>query len=125
MKILIDMNLSPEWVDLLRESGFQAIHWSSIGKPSASDSEIMAWAAANAHIVFTHDLDFGTALALAGASGPSVFQVRIQDVLPKATGGMVVGLLKRFAAELEKGAIVTAEPNRLRVRLLPVARRSE
>lgn len=45
----------------------------------------MAWARANDRIVFTHDLDFGRLLALAGRVGPSVMQVRTQDVLPPPT----------------------------------------
>jgi hypothetical protein len=35
----------------------------------------MEWALANQRIVFTHGLDFGTALALTHATGPSVLQV--------------------------------------------------
>ena len=62
MKLLIDMNLSPEWVPVLKERGWDAIHWSSIGDPGAPDREIMTWAKANGHIVFTHDLDFGAIL---------------------------------------------------------------
>ena len=33
MKILIDMNLSPEWVDYLRREGYDAIHWKDVGSP--------------------------------------------------------------------------------------------
>ena len=29
MKILLDMNLPPAWVDFLENQGFQAIHWSN------------------------------------------------------------------------------------------------
>jgi predicted nuclease of predicted toxin-antitoxin system len=43
----------------------------------------MAWARENGHVVLTHDLDFGTLLALTRANGPSVVQVRAQDVLPQ------------------------------------------
>ncbi len=31
MKLLIDMNLSPRWVSVLRAAGFAALHWSSVG----------------------------------------------------------------------------------------------
>jgi predicted nuclease of predicted toxin-antitoxin system len=41
MKILIDMNLSPEWVSILKKNGFEAVHWSTIGDPRAKDSVIM------------------------------------------------------------------------------------
>jgi predicted nuclease of predicted toxin-antitoxin system len=63
MKIVIDMNLTPLWVDVLTKYEWQAVHWSSIGDPRAKDSEIMNWALTNGYIVFTHDLDFGAILA--------------------------------------------------------------
>jgi predicted nuclease of predicted toxin-antitoxin system len=37
MKILIDMNLSPLWVDAFLEAGIEAVHWSTIGDPAAID----------------------------------------------------------------------------------------
>ena len=43
----------------------------------------MAWALANGYVVFTHDLDFGTMLALTHATGPSVLQVRGKTCCPK------------------------------------------
>jgi hypothetical protein len=36
MKLVVDMNLSPDWVQILVEKGFEALHWSSVGKASAS-----------------------------------------------------------------------------------------
>ena len=63
MKILIDMNLSPSWVPFLAGHGFEAVHWASVGSASAADSQILAYAEANAYVIFTHDLDFGALLA--------------------------------------------------------------
>lgn len=60
------------------------------GNETQDDTVIMAWALANAHVVFTHDLDFGTVLALTHANGPSVFQVRGQNVLPEDIGPIVI-----------------------------------
>jgi len=45
MKILIDMNLSPRWVNFLVAAGFETVHWSQIGAANAPDSEVMKWAA--------------------------------------------------------------------------------
>lgn len=45
MKILVDMNLSPLWVQFLEANGIKAEHWSSIGKASAPDSQILNYAA--------------------------------------------------------------------------------
>ena len=81
LRIVLDMNLSVEWMPLLEQAGWKAVHWSVVGDPRANDATIMAWASAHGHVVFTHDLDFGTALALTHADGPSVIQVRTQRVL--------------------------------------------
>lgn len=56
VKLVIDMNLSQEWVTMLTQHGCEAIHWSNIGNPRAEDSLIMAWALAHGYAVFTHDL---------------------------------------------------------------------
>jgi len=73
IKILIDMNLSPDWAPVLQNAGWSATHWSTVGDLKATDRTIMDWAEASGYIVFTHDLDFGTMLALTHKSGPSVF----------------------------------------------------
>src|SRR6218665_1296178 len=31
MKLLVDMNLSPRWVDVLADAGIEAAHWSAVG----------------------------------------------------------------------------------------------
>ena len=120
VKILVDMNLSPDWAPFLKAAGFEAIHWSLIGKINAEDPEIMKWARENGFIVFTHDLDFGTALALTRAAGPSVLQVRTQDITPAAIGGLVLKNLHRFQRQLEEGALIVIEQARSRVRILPL-----
>ena len=76
--ILIDMNLSPDWVNILSTHGWASVHWSAIGDPRATDREIMDWARSKGHVVFTHDLDFGTMLALTHASGPSVIRHKMR-----------------------------------------------
>ena len=57
MRILIDMNLSPRWVDVLADAGIESIHWSSVGEATASDSFIMAFAKGAGYVVLTHNLD--------------------------------------------------------------------
>ena len=66
------MNLSPGWIDLLVNSGFEAVHWSSIGRGNETDAELMRWAADRAHVVLTADLDFGAILAATQRRQPSV-----------------------------------------------------
>ena len=120
MKLLVDMNLSPDWVAVLEQAGWETVHWSSVGNLHAADSEIMAWAKQNGCVVFTHDLDFGTVLALTQAEGPSVIQVRTQDVTPSAIGKLVVNALRQFQSQLEKGALIVLDEANARARVLPL-----
>ncbi|MEM1392208.1 MAG: DUF5615 family PIN-like protein [Cyanobacteria bacterium P01_H01_bin.150] len=109
MKILIDMNLSPDWVAVLNKYNIEAVHWSTIGESDAKDTVIMEWARDNNYIVFTHDLDFGTLLAATQANTPSVIQVRTQDVLPASIENLVVSALSQFETQLINGALVTID----------------
>jgi predicted nuclease of predicted toxin-antitoxin system len=119
MKILIDMNLPPRWAKVFAAEGWEALHWSQVGAPTASDREIIAWARDNDYSVFTHDLDFSALLATTQGEGPSVIQVRTQNVLPEAIGTLVINAMKQFQPELEKGALITIDPHRARSRILP------
>lgn len=119
IRILIDMNLSPTWVETFSAAGLESVHWSSVGDPRATDQAIMAWAADNGYVVFTHDLDFGALIAATRARAPSVIQVRAQDVLPGSLGAVVVPAISRLRVELDEGALVSLDPERARVRILP------
>src|SRR5436190_5636823 len=119
LNIVIDMNLSPDWVPALSQHGYSAVHWSSVGDPRADDPTIMAWAVANRHIVFTHDLDFGTLLALTHAGGPSVIQLRTRNVLPDRGLNLLLAALQQHAADLAAGALVVVDEAAARVRVLP------
>lgn len=120
MKIIIDMNLSPDWVLLLTKAGYQALHWIQVGNPKAKDSEIMSWAVNHDYIVFTHDLDFGTLLAVTQANRPSVIQVRTQNVFPDEIGQLILNALKQFESELKTGALVTINQSKTRANILPL-----
>ncbi len=124
MKIVIDMNLSPDWVPLLENSGFESVHWSTVGDPRASDRAIMEWALTNTYVVFTNDLDFGGVLAATQAEAPSVIQIRGQDVLAASIGSLVISVLQQFETVLEAGALVSVDQASARVRILPITRNS-
>jgi predicted nuclease of predicted toxin-antitoxin system len=120
VQLVVDMNLSVEWVTELARHGWSAVHWSTVGDPRADDATIMAWARANGHVVFTHDLDFGTMLALTHATGPSVLQASGQNVLPENIGPVVIAALRQYDAVLAAGALVVVEVKKSRVRVLPL-----
>ncbi|MGL5078239.1 MAG: DUF5615 family PIN-like protein [Waterburya sp.] len=122
MKILIDMNLSPNWVAVFAKYNIEALHWSNVGDPSEKDRVIMEWARSNGYIVFTHDLDFGFLLAATQADTPSVIQIRTQDILPSSIENLVISALRQFESELELGALVTINQAQSRARILPIRR---
>ena len=120
MKILIDMNLTPAWIEYFATRGIDSVHWSDVGDPKALDPDIMMFAKENQLIVFTHDLDFGNILAVTRARGPSVVQARVEDPIPATIGEMVVLAIINNATYLERGALITVDPDKLRVRILPI-----
>jgi predicted nuclease of predicted toxin-antitoxin system len=125
MKLLLDMNLSPRWVGLLAEAEIAAVHWRDAGAHNASDVEIMDYARANDYVVLTHDLDFGAILAATQGTKPSVVQIRAADVSPETIGQSVIAALRQMEFELETGALMTVDPQRARLRVLPLLSRAE
>ena len=120
LKFLVDMNLSPSWIGWFAEHGWEAVHWSAVGEPGATDNVLVAWARERQYTLFSHDLDFSRILALSNANGPSVIQVRSQDVLPDSLGRFVLATLQQFSLQLEEGALLVLEEKRARVRILPL-----
>jgi predicted nuclease of predicted toxin-antitoxin system len=120
IKLVVDVSLSPAWVDVLTKHGWPAVHWSTVGDTRAKDRTVMEWARENQHVVFTHDLDFGTLLALTRAAGPSVVQARAQDVTPAHLANAVTTAIRTYESQLANGAIVTVDELRAKVRVLPI-----
>lgn len=121
MKFLIDMNLSPLWSAVFERHGWEAIHWSAVGSPHAPDRVLMDWARENRYVVFTHDLDFGALLAVTHAQGPSVIQIRTQDVTPDHLAPIVINSLRQYRAILETGALIIVDEAKARARILPLS----
>ena len=79
-------------------------------------------AAAERFVVLTQDLDFGIALILSEEPWPSVIQLRSADLAPEVIGPRVVSAVRGMVLELERGALLTIDPQRTRVRLLSIRR---
>jgi predicted nuclease of predicted toxin-antitoxin system len=120
MRLLVDMNLSPHWIETLKNEGFDAVHWPSVGRIDASDHEIMAFASKHEYVVLTHDLDFGAILAASHGEKPSVVQIRSDDVSPDTIGSKIIAALRQMTKELDHGALLTVDPKRSRIRMLPL-----
>ena len=120
MKLLVDMNLSPSWVERLARHGFEVVHWSTIGSANAPDVEILAWANEHQFVVVTNDLDFSAILAAGAVHGPSVVQLRTQDLLSEGAARIVVRALEAHREDIERGALLSIDEGGTRVRMLPL-----
>jgi len=120
MKILLDMNLVPLWLEVLAAAGHEAKHWSQQGRPDAPDVEILDFARAEGWVVVTQDLDFGSLLALRGHDLPSVIQIRAHATLPSDIGKQLLDAIAATVSYLQSGALVTLTPTDLRVTALPI-----
>ena len=119
MKILIDVNLAVRWASMLSTRGIEAVHWTTVGAANAQDIEIMSYARQNTYSVFTNDLDFSAILASTRASGPSVVQIRTEDTRPEAHLDRVADILVKFSDVIDQGSVITIDPNKTRLHILP------
>jgi predicted nuclease of predicted toxin-antitoxin system len=122
VKLLVDMNLSPSWVERLAGRGFEAVHWSTVGAATAPDVEILTWANEHHFVVITNDLDFSAILAAGAIDGPSVVQIRTQDLLSAAAVSIVASALEAHREDIERGALLSIDEGGTRVRMLPLKR---
>jgi predicted nuclease of predicted toxin-antitoxin system len=121
MKIIVDVNLAIRWANMLSSRGIEAVHWTAIGAANAQDIEIMSYARQNGYSVFTNDLDFSAILVSTRASGPSVIQIRAEDTRPEAHFDRVAEALIKYSVAIEQGTIITIDPYKTRMHILPFA----
>jgi predicted nuclease of predicted toxin-antitoxin system len=125
MKLLIDMNLSPRWVNFLNDQGIASTHWSTVGAINAPDQMSMSYAREHNYVVITLDLDFSAILSATQGEKPSVVQLRADNSSPDIIGARVIAALKQMSTELNLGALITIDANRTRLRVLPLQQRTK
>jgi predicted nuclease of predicted toxin-antitoxin system len=120
MKLLLDQGLPRTAANLLRQHGINTLHVGEIGLAAAADEEILAYGRAEERTIATLDADFHALLALSGAQSPSVIRLRLEGL--KAEGLVVVleRVFDEWGEELELGAVVTVDQQRIRMRRLPL-----
>lgn len=121
MRFLVDHNLSQTVAQLLSEAGHDAVHTDDIGLATADDGEILVVARDQGRAIVSADTDFGTLLASERAIAPSVLLLRFRS--PRRAveiSELLLANLGAVADDLDQGAIVVVEDERIRVRRLPI-----
>jgi predicted nuclease of predicted toxin-antitoxin system len=95
VKLLLDENLSPRLVELLRDLYSDVIHVRDIGLASANDDAIWRFAASNARMIVTKDEDFNQRAFLIGPP-PKVVWLRVGN----ATTPDISQLLRKHYSDI-------------------------
>jgi predicted nuclease of predicted toxin-antitoxin system len=120
LRFLVDMPVARRVAEWLRAQGHDATHTAERGLQRATDADLFRVAAAEQRIVLTLDLDFGAIAARSRGVAVSVLLLRLADLRGPAVIARRAEVLPVAAPELLRGAVVTVEESRVRVRRLPI-----
>lgn len=113
MKLLLDTCVWSGSRDALHASGHEVV-WAGDWDVDPGDDEILSRAYREGRILITLDKDFGELAIVRGKSHVGI--VRLVGWSAQQQVSTCLAVLHRYGAELQAGAIVTAEPGRIRVR---------
>ena len=117
---MVDEALQDAVAHRLTTAGHDTTHVRILGLAGHTDDEVLALAISDHRVLVTTDTDFGTILALTGAAAPSVLLLRgIGDSVDERVDTLL-DVLPRVGDELSEGAVVVIEPDRYRIRYLPI-----
>jgi predicted nuclease of predicted toxin-antitoxin system len=107
--------------EALNRAGHNAVHVRELGMQAAADQEIFERAAQDGRVIVSADTDFGTLLAIRKQTAPSVVLFRHgSQHRPADQAALLNANLQQLADALEGGSVVVIEPERIRVRALPL-----
>lgn len=120
MRFLVDMCMDVRVAEWLRSAGHDAVHLREQGLQRLPNGEIFSKATAEGRTVVTFDLDFGEIAALSCSERTSVIVFRLQNTRHEHVVARLSAVLAESSAALERGAVISVEEDRHRVRSLPI-----
>ena len=99
---------------MLAASGHDVI-WAGEWPEDPGDANILEQAHADGRVLVTLDKDFGELAVLYGQSHSGI--VRLVNWSARQQAQACLSVLDRYGEELGQGALVTAEPGRVRIRV--------
>lgn len=114
MKLLLDTCLSPHTRDALLDAGHDVV-WVGDWPADPGGDEILDAAHRESRILITLDKDFGELVVAFGCLHSGI--IRLVDIPVRKQSALCTRALAIYGNDLLKGALVTVEPGRVRVRL--------
>jgi predicted nuclease of predicted toxin-antitoxin system len=113
MRVLLDSCISGQAALAVRQAGHE-VTWCGDWPRDPGDEEILRVASSESRVLVTIDKDFGELVIVHGMV--HVGLIRLVGFRASEQGTAVIRLLARYENELVAGAVLTAEPWRVRVR---------
>jgi len=113
MRILLDTCVWGGTRDELRSAGHDVV-WAGDWPEDPGDQEILARAHEEGRVLVTLDKDFGELAVVHGWPHSGI--VRLVGLSVRQQGKICLHIVAHHGNELQAGALITAEPGRLRIR---------
>ena len=113
MRLLLDSCMSGKIKDELTTAGHDVV-WTGDWVEDPGDDEILAYGLREGRILITLDKDFGEMAVVYRLQHAGI--IRLSGSSVKKHTLICLQVLQLYGDELQAGAIVTAEPNRVRIR---------
>jgi predicted nuclease of predicted toxin-antitoxin system len=114
MKVLLDSCVCGGACAVLKAAGHDAV-WTGDWPRDPGDEEILAHAYKQGRVLVTLDKDFGELAVLRGIPHKGI--LRLVNISSRQQAAVTMQILDAHESELTAGAIITAEPGRLRIRM--------
>jgi predicted nuclease of predicted toxin-antitoxin system len=113
MKVIVDSCVWRGVSNELKAAGHEVV-WVGDWPRDPGDNAILAYAYENQRVLVTLDRDFGELVIVYGH--PHCGIIRLVDISWRSQGAACASALRLYANELNNGAILTIDPDRVRVR---------
>ena len=114
MRLLVDSCVCRPAVDDLRAAGHDVVaahDWPE----DPGDAEVLKVSNEENRVLVTLDKDFGELVFVTGAPHRGI--LRLVNTRAQGQGRAILRILEKYGEELSQGALIVADPRRVRVRL--------